>query len=200
MKFDELQVIWNAQQDQPLFTINHDALYRLVQQKTSRIEVYIKCFEWTMISVPLLMAVILPIDAWREGGGWDQYVVAVICLCVGISTLVNRFNRLKTPISFAQSIRGIIEHSLVRIDEHVRRLTLIFWCFHFPIAVSAAIGLTFYSNLRIPLIWGGVLLVTAFSYWGTRRDAQKMLQEKQELEQLSAKLTEAEPSDAASGY
>lgn len=197
MNFNELQVIWNAQQEQPLFAFDRESLHRLVEEKASRIEAYVTWFEITMIAVPLLMAIILPLDAWREGGGWDQYVVGAICLLVGIVVFVGKLVRPKTNASFESTIKGTIEQSLDQIDRYLRQLKWMFWGFHLPIAISAAIGLTVYSNVRTPLVWGAVMAITTISYWGTRQDAQKRRQEQQELKQLQAKLTEGE-SEAVS--
>ena len=88
---------------------------------------------------------------------------------------------------------GIIERALSQIDYHIKRLNTFLWCFHFPIAITAGIGLTLYSETRIPWVWGGIFVLCAISYASTKHDiSNKFLPEKKHLEALRQKLLEGE--------
>ena len=192
MKYDELQVIWNSQKDAPLFAIDQQAMHELLRTKSSRIESYVEWFELTIIATTILTAIILPIDAYREGGGWHQYIVALLCLVVGMSVCSTRYRRRASQIKFDQSVKSIAERSLRRVENHIRSLKLLFWCFHLPFAICSGIGLTIYSNTRSPLIWTGVILVTVLSGIGTIYDIRvKLNPQRRDVEDLLAKLSEA---------
>lgn len=197
MKFEDLQVVWDQQHEEPLYAIRQGALVDLVHEKTSSLHRSIEVYDWTMILVPLLMAVILPIDAWMEDGGLDQYAVACVCLVVGLMALRNHFSRRSEDPVFDQSIKSVVKRCMDQIDAHVRQLSWFFWCFHLPVAILAAAGLTFDSNARTPLVWAGVLAITAISYWDIRRDIQSKRAKREELSQMLAKLNEAEATSGA---
>jgi hypothetical protein len=193
MEFDQLHVIWNAQQNEPLFAINERAMHNLIRCKSARIDRLVSWCELAVIALTLLIAVLLPLDAWREGDGWHAYAVALICLATAIWTLLARWQRHLQVATYEQSVKGIAERALAQLDRHMQRLRLYFWGFHVPIALAAAIGLTAYSNKRPLLIWAGVLVVTAFVYWATHYDIHgRLIPRCRELQQLLAKLTEAE--------
>lgn len=191
MMFEDLQVAWKTLDDEPVFTINHDAMRTLVGQKTRRINRYVDRFEWAMISVALMTSLILPIDAWREGGGWHEYVVAAVCAAFGIAAIVSRARRQRFEVRFDNSLKGILEESVAQIDRHLGSLARWYWGFHLPIAIIAVVGLSTQSNTSSLLIWTGVAVVTAMSYWGIKQDAKQKRAEKAELSQLLGKLNAA---------
>ena len=193
MEFEQLHVVWNAQQQEPLFAINERAMHNLIRYKSARIERLVGWFELAVVTVTLLIATLLPLDAWREGDGWHAYAVALICLATAIWTLLARWQRGLHEVTYEQSIKSIAERGVAQLDRHIQRLRLFFWCLHVPIALAAAIGLSAYSNTRPLLIWAGVLLVTAIAYWATQRDIrQRLMPRRRELQHLLAKLVEAE--------
>ncbi|MEM6688861.1 MAG: hypothetical protein AAF664_05505 [Planctomycetota bacterium] len=197
LKFEELQVIWDRQREQPLFAIRHGDLVDLVRDKAASIERSLGMYDAMMIGVPLLMAVILPVDAWREGGGLDEYAIALVCLVVGLAALKSHISRRSNEPVFDQSIKQIAESCLKHLDAHVRQLSWFFWCFHLPVAILAALGLTFYTNTRTPLVWAGVLAITAISYWDIRRDIQSKRAKREEISQILQKLVEADNTSEA---
>jgi len=192
MNFDELQVIWNRQQDEPLFAIDRQAMDSLVRSRSIRMERYMECFEWAFMAAAFSTSIILPLDAWREGDGVHQYIVALICLGAGVAMCSARKRRKQSELAFDESVIAVAQRSLVRVEQHIRSLRLLFWCFHLPIAVCAGVGLTVYSNTRIPLIWLGVILVTGLSFLGTVYDIRKkLIPQRREIQALLNKLTEA---------
>ncbi|WOO42819.1 hypothetical protein [Rubellicoccus peritrichatus] len=193
MNYEELKIIWDSQKEETVYMIDNDALLKSVKHKNASVSRLVICFEITAIIVAFSTAIILSIDAWRENGGLDEYIVAAICLAVGIYACFQRKRRKSSEPDFDQSMFGLIEKTLSQIDYHVKSLRTFLWCFHLPIALVAGIGLTVYSNTRTPLIWIGVMLICAFSYWSTQRDIRKkFLPEKRNLEALRDKLLNVE--------
>lgn len=189
MKLEEINVIWNSQKEEPMFVIDQQALHASVERQGASVDRRVGWFELSMIFVGFTTAVILPIDAWLEGDGFHQYIVAVLCLAFGVYALLGRKWRLEKEVVFDRSMLGIIERALSQLDYHMNRLKTFLWCFNLPIALAAAIGLTIYGNTHTPWVWAGVILVCAISYWGTRRDIRKkFLPEKRDLEALRDKL------------
>ncbi|MEM7148063.1 MAG: hypothetical protein AAF591_23370 [Verrucomicrobiota bacterium] len=189
MNYEELKCVWDSQNEEPVFALNHQALLKTVERQADSIARYVKLFEISMILVAFAVAVILPIDAWREGDGSHQYFIGAICLAAGVYAWLGRQNRRRREIEFDESIRGVIEKSLAQIEYHEKRQIMYLWLFHLPILLAAGVGLTLYSNTRIPWIWGGVIVVCVVSYWGTQRDIKRNLRpQKRNLKVLREKL------------
>ncbi len=189
MNYEELKLVWDSQNEEPVFALDRQALLETVERQTGSIARYVKSFEISMILVAFAVAIILPIDAWREGDGSHQYFIGAICLAAGLYAWTGRQNRRRREIAFDESIRGVIEKSLAQIEYHEKRQVIYLWLFHLPIALAAGIGLTLYSNTRIPWVWGCVILVCLVSYWGTQRDIKRNLRpQKRNLKALREKL------------
>ena len=197
MNLEDLTIIWNSQDQEPIYLIDRATLHASVKRKGERIERLTSLFEKTMIGVTFAMGVILPIDAWREGDGAHQYVAGALCVIVAALATKWRRERRKDELRFDDSVLGITERALSQIDYQVRRLKTFLWCFHLPIAITAGIGLSLYSNARITWIWAGVIALCCLSYWGTHRDIRTcLLPKRRELDSLREKLTNAESGDA----
>ncbi len=193
MNFDDLKLVWDAQKEEPVFALDQEAVLKTVERQNHSISRYVEHFEIMMILAAFAVAVILPLDAWREGDGAHQYLIGAICLAAGIYAWLARRNRRRFEVKFDQSISGVVEKSLTQIEYHERSLKNYLWLFHLPIALAAGIGLTVYSNTRIPWIWGSVIVICLLSYWGTRRDIKRnLLPRKKSLRALQSKLGEIE--------
>ncbi|MEM9365192.1 MAG: hypothetical protein AAGD07_04285 [Planctomycetota bacterium] len=188
MNFEDLQVIWNSMEDQPLYALDHKAMHAMVEARTRRIHRTLDKLEWTWIGVALSTAVILPLDAWREGGGAHQYLVALVCAAFGFSLAFARWQRSRCVVRFDDSLKGIVQSAVSKIDRYLMGLKWCYWGFHVPIALVGLIGLTVARGSWSPGIAAAVLGVSLVSYVGVRRDAQVKRQEKRELSQLLEKL------------
>ncbi|MEM7147085.1 MAG: hypothetical protein AAF591_18335 [Verrucomicrobiota bacterium] len=189
MNYDQLKVVWDSQDDEPMFLIDHDTLNASVKREGRAVAELVSAGEIAIIAVALATAVILPLDAWREGDGLHQYLVAAICLAVGVYAWVNRRQRLAREIDYDQSMLSTVEKAIAQLKYHERALKIMLWSFHLPIAITAGIGLTLYTDTRIPVLWGGLILVCALAWWGTRRDIRKCIRPKRtNLESLRTKL------------
>jgi hypothetical protein len=72
MEFEEMQKIWDSQNNETLYAINEKSLHNSIKQKGRNINKYVMFFEWAMIVSTLFVALALTIDTITEAGSWPR--------------------------------------------------------------------------------------------------------------------------------
>ncbi len=171
MDFEQMRVIWDSQNEQPLYVLDQQALHATVRRKGRCIEKSVKTFEGLMIAILLAVAVILVGKRVLSGPEWQTSMVigAALTLLVAVVAAVNlalgRARRLKRERVFDESIVGDIDKALSQVDYQVARLKNIHYWFLLPMA--AMIGTSFMmrgvslAELFGSKIWVGPLFLLA---------------------------------------
>ena len=86
MEFEDMKLIWDSQNNEPLYAINQEALYRKIQSKGRSITRTLDIVDVMMIGVNLLVGIILIVDSLLENGAAYEFVLPVLysglfCLC-----------------------------------------------------------------------------------------------------------------------
>ena len=78
MEFEEMQMIWNEQNQQKLFAIDEAALHKVIRRKSKSSSRWLGFVEWLMIALNPLIAIVLVVDAVSESGPTYQFVIAAM--------------------------------------------------------------------------------------------------------------------------
>ena len=72
MNFEEVQMIWDSQKNEPMFTIDQDAMTRIVDQQSFAIHRDLKSLEVTAIVVLIVLGITTLIDTFFNGKEYFQ--------------------------------------------------------------------------------------------------------------------------------
>lgn len=191
MDFEELQVIWNNQNNEKMYAINENALNNYIRKKTKSIGGMLNLFEFILIGVNLFVGIWLTIESLDNNPLSNQLILAVFYLTFAVYGLIRRFMRRNEEKPFAHTIVGELDKAIWRIDYLMQRSrNTIFW-YLLPLVLIFAVMSVFDNRL----IWvtGMLLVVTVGTYFADRWEFNKFhLPNKRNLEMLREKLTAQE--------
>src|SRR5688572_1643433 len=121
MEFDELQKIWDTQNNQPLYVINEQALHnRIVAKKHQVIHIAVVT-EWILIIANSISgAFVLQQNYTGRGGLIFVYLLALWMLVTALYVLINRIRRMREQHQFNRSISGDLQHAVTTAVYQVR--------------------------------------------------------------------------------
>ena len=185
MEFEEMQKIWDTQNNQPLYTINEEALHNRIVTKKSQ-SIHIAGFsEW------LLMIVNMAAGAFIFGTNWVQhnwvfmYLLAAWMFGSAIYVLVSRLRRLKDQQRFDRTMLGDLQHALAAASYQVRLAQIMRWNV-VPVALLIVLGIWESGKP----VWLSVVICIFFilTFYASGCELNIYKNKKKELEILQHKL------------
>lgn len=186
MNFDDLQKVWDAQQQAPMYVLNQSALEQMVQQKSRKAAFYVNLNDWGLMTIMILCSAILLIIDW---GSLYTYLSAATMLGIAAYVGIRRIYRKKQTPSYEQSILGKLDQAIDNADNEIRRAKTFVWWMLIPAAIPTALNMIQgdQSIGKILLIAGFFALAFVVTQWGLKRS---LLPRKRSLEALKKKLLE----------
>jgi hypothetical protein len=188
MEFDELQKIWDTQNNQPLYVINEQALHnRIVAKKRQVIKIAV-ITEWILIIANTASGLfVLQQNYTGRRGLVFVYLLAAWLLGTALYVLVNRIRRMREQKQFHRSLSGDLQHALAAASYQVRISHIMRWN-TFPIMLLVLLsnwegGQSVWFSLAVALFF-----ILVFYASGCETGIYKA--KKRELEVLQKKLQE----------
>jgi len=189
MEFDELQKIWDSQNQQPMYLINEDALHSRIQTKKAKANHITNVSEWLLIGVNVgAGCLVLGLQSSTSGSNLFMYLLAGWMLITAVAVLVSRIRRLQRENRFDRSLVGELDHAISMTTYQVRLSQLMRWN-SLPIALLIVAGIVDGGKS----LWIAVALVIFFVLvnWASGWEHRFYLSRKLELETLQKKLQQA---------
>lgn len=190
MEFEEMQMIWDSQNEEPLYAINRQALHARIKEKRRAIETTLYTFEWILIIANLLAGLIILLSA-NEADYLLNYVTAVgIFGLAGYMYWVQQ-KRKQNEQKFDDSLLGDIDKGIMQVEYQIQRSrTLLWWC---VLPATIIFSLPLIGNFLLFVMWAVMAGSYALSYWQTEKEIRAVhLPRKQELESLRKLLLETD--------
>ena len=220
MEFTELKMIWDSQNQEPLYAINEAALHRVVLQRSEEWRRRLaRCFLME-ITAGLVYGVVTLVGAsalafgrpgWLAGFSWIRvpvlpwdsgalFLSAAIWLYYSAYMYLAQRRQQRRESVFDTSLRGAIERSLAQTRFQIALARDIVWWGLVPnwIACGLWVGVLFHlksAPLKWVLFMGFAMIASllAVVYWKQRAITNRFEPRQRELESLRAKLTDPQP-------
>ncbi len=187
MEFEELQKIWDSQNNQPLYALDEKALHHRILSKKKQ------AHQLTNISELLLIIVnsgagslILGLNGFNRGSNIFMYVLAAWMFCSAFYLLKSRLQRIKWNRNrFEQSMRGDLDHAISTAAYQVHLSQIMRWNI-LPIGLLVLLGL--WDGGKSIWIVGGTLLFFAVGYYASGFENRIYKAKKRELQLLQKNL------------
>lgn len=186
MEFDELQKIWDAQNKQPLYAINEEALHNRIQSKMRQGYHITNFSELLLIIVNLGTGIfILALNLFKKPVNISMYLLAGWMLVTALYSLVSRVRRIKSDHPFDRSIQGDLSHAISLASYQVRLSHIMRWNM-LPVGVFTLLGL--WEGGKALWIAGPVLIFFILTWYAARWEHNLYKTRKRALETLQNKL------------
>ncbi len=148
MEFEEMQVIWDSQKEQPMQALDMDALHKNIQRKGRCLERQVGLTEWGMIAITLFVALEQAREPLLEGVDMHQIFGSVVMLAVGTWMWVIRRRRLNHRAQFEATLLGDLDRALYEADLHLRLAQSFQLWFMLPAMAIVALNWTVKDEVR----------------------------------------------------
>ena len=188
MEFDELQKIWDTQNNKPMYVINEEALHRRIRSKKHKASFSSNLTEWGLVLIAVVTSIYL---FMKHAGSGDFFAIlpGVALLLTAVYVVLSRFRRKRYERQFDQTMLGDLDHAISNVDFEVRRSRTFIWWYIIPIAIPVFLNM----YLKDVSLWKWALIIGCFvlSYLVVQFGLNRaQLPRKRSLQALRKKLTE----------
>ena len=188
MEFDELKQIWDAQNNQPLYVIDEQALHNRILSKLRGGYHITSITELLLLIVNLGSGIfILAIDLSHKQGRIYMYLTAAWMFLTFIYILVSRIRRIRGNHRFDRSLHGDLEHAISIATYQVRLSQVMRWNI-LPIAALVLLSLWEGQKPIRAIVGVGIVFTLAYYVSGWEHGIYK--RRKRELQKLQGKLAQ----------
>jgi Flp pilus assembly protein TadB len=186
MEFEELQKIWDTQNNEPLYAINEKALHnRILSKKKQGLHI-------TNISELLSIIVnagagcfIFGVNFFKHSGNMFMYILSAWMFICALYLLVSRLRRVKANQRFDRSISGDLNNAISVATYQVRLSQMMRWNI---LPTGTLITLGVWNGGKSVWLAAGMLLFFVLTYYASAWEHNIYKRKKRELEMLKSKL------------
>ncbi|MEO0471087.1 MAG: hypothetical protein AAF206_15775 [Bacteroidota bacterium] len=157
-EFEDIQKIWDQQQQTNLYAIDEKALHHRVHRRERQSNRMADVTEFGIMFVVLITFAILILDAILDQEGWQSYLGAILFLPSGIYMWWRRENRLKHQHRFDRSLLGVLDHAIA----NTHYLASLSGSFTLWFLLPSALGIIVNNLGRDFPLWKWIFVVGAF--------------------------------------
>lgn len=187
MEFEDMQVIWNNQNDEKLYVIDETALHKQIKQKEASADSTLNKMELIMIGVNLLVAVVLTAVMLIDGEPLTDLIIPALYLAYGLGMIWYRQKRQINEPEFAPTMLGDLDRAIWKVDTIIKRTHQLNNYYLLPLLGFISIFLLVTGSPWLALAVVGITL--PIGYFGGRWEVNRChIPKKRELESLREKL------------
>lgn len=220
MDFEEMKVIWDSQNQEPLYTLDETALHAVVRRRNQEFQRCAACRYAAEIGIGLACGVLMFVcagvfafgdAAWLATLPWPKVAVShwdavALFAAAGIWFYFAAYMRgarrrqSSRGEEFAPTMRGDIDRALAQVGFQIRVAEGILWRGFVPVWVAAALWVAVVFRLTDAPAWtyvfmastmAGALVTTVSGQ--QRRISERYQPHQRELESLRRKLLDPQP-------
>jgi len=186
MEFEEMQKIWDTQNDQPLYVINEASLHKRIMAKRNQARFKSNITDIGLIIIALGTATIL---VTTGSGSVYSYLSAAVLALIAVYVFVERLRRQRRANQFDRSMLGDLDEAISNVSYEAFRAKNFVWWFLLPTVIPAFLNM---SQSDAPLWkWFVVPIAFVLAFALTRWELNKVHQPKKRgLQALRKKLME----------
>ena len=186
MEFEDLKMIWDQQNNSPMYAIDQETLHRRITKKLRRTQALANINE---IGLVLICAATAATLFFLRSGSVFNYVTASALLVIGGLIINSRIRRQKRERTFDHSLLGDLDNAIAHASYLVKMANSFLWWFMLPVAIPTILNMWLSGEPKSigqwALILGAFVLAAFLVRWELRR---KHLPRKRELETLRETL------------
>ena len=187
MEFEELQKIWDTQNNQLLFAIDENALHKRIVSKKYQLLHIARFSEWLTMIVNAAAGGFTLWHNFIKQGTIILYILAAWLFGCALYGLINRIRRINAQQRFDRSVLGDLKQAITTASYQVRLSLIMRWNI---LAIGLLILVSFWETGKSGWIILGVFLFFMLVFYASGWEHNIYKTKKQELEVLLKKLQE----------
>ena len=186
MEFEEMKKVWDAQNNEPIYGINEQALHNRILSKKKQAHHLANLSELLCIIVYSgAGCILIALNLMNRSSNVFMYILAAWMLCSALYLLVSRIRRINGVQQFDRSMRGDLEYAITVATYQVRISRLIRWN-TVPIGLLIILGV--WDGGKSMWLVAGIIVFLFLANYASGWELNFYKKKKRELEILKEKL------------
>jgi hypothetical protein len=191
MEFEELQKIWDSQNNHNMYAINEQALHNRILSKKKQVYYITNVSELLLIFVNISAgAFVLGTNFFNARESIFLYSLSLWMFGSAFYLILSRIRRIASGLQFDRSLRGDLAYAISIATYQVRLSQLMRWNI-LPIGTLVILGV--WNSGRPIWVALGILVFFLFAHYAGGWEHSIYKNKKRELETLQSKLTNETP-------
>lgn len=191
MEFEELQKIWDTQNNEPLYAINEKALHnRILSKKKQGLHITNTSELLSIIVNAGAGCFIFGVNFFKHSGNIFMYLLSAWMIVCALYLLVSRLHRIKANQKFDRSISGDLNHAISVATYQVRLSQMMRWNL-LPVGTLIVLGVWGSGKFWLAV---GMVVLFLLTHYASRWEHNIYKRKKRELEILKSKVDNEEVS------
>ena len=186
MEFDEMQKIWDTQNNHPLYTIDEKVLHNRILSKMNNGLRYANISEWGLIIVNLgAGSLLLGMNPFKAGANIFMYIETAWMFATVAYLVLSRIQRKKASRQFDRSMHGDLNHAISLATYQLRLSQLTNWNLLPMCAIMIFSGWESGKLIKVGIV---ILVSYALAFYVGSKGIRTNKRRKFELQVLKEKL------------
>ncbi len=186
MELDEMKKIWDAQNTQPIYTIDEKVVYTRIQAKMKTVLLFTGLSEWLLIAINLGTAtILLGPHPFQPGSNIFLYLEAAWLLALVVYLVVIAIRRVKASKRFDRSIKSDLDHSIFLAAYQMRISQIVRWNF---LPLGLLMILSGWQSGKLLSVGATILVSFTLAFYVTSRGNNANKNRRRKLQELKVKL------------
>ena len=186
MEFDEMKKIWDAQNNEPLYTFDEKALHNRIRSKMNTMLRFTSITEWVLILINVGTAgILLGFNGSKPGTNTFLYLEAAWMFVLAVYLVSHHIRRVKAGRRFDRSIHGDLDHSISVANYQMRLSQIVRWNFLPMGAIMIFSGWEAGKLLKVGIV---ILVSYTLAFYVTSKGYRANKRRKRKLQVLRGKL------------
>ena len=191
MEFEELQKIWDTQNNEPLYAINEKTLHnRILSKKKQGLHITNTSELLSIIVNAGAGCFIFGVNFFKYSGNIFMYLLSAWMIVCALYLLVSRLHRIKANQKFDRSISGDLNHAISVATYQVRLSQMMRWNL-LPVGTLIVLGVWGSGKFWLAV---GMVVLFLLTHYASRWEHNIYKRKKRELEILKSKVDNEEVS------
>jgi membrane protein implicated in regulation of membrane protease activity len=193
MNFEQMKVIWDSQDQRPLYAVDEAALHASVRRGSRGFRHLIELSHVSIVATWAALAALYLVAPLTEGEHLHQLGVAAILLALAAGQAISMIRRRRADARFDESLRGDLDRAVWRIEHDIAWARSLRRAYVPLFLVAISIDLALRLTPGLAVVWAGTIALVAGVSWALDWEIRSIyLPRKRRYETIRAKLIESE--------
>lgn len=197
MEFEELKVVWDAQNASTLYAYDQGALERRIAKRLERLKSHTDFVELMLALIMATTGLLTLSEPLLFGEDKHQFATGSIFVLLAVFLVFRRRLRQRMHLNFSNSITGMLDEAISQLEHHIGHVRSMALWLGIPYVAVLFIGYAVVQEGKPLWVWLVSLGALPLGLWVNHRGIQRsLIPRKREFESLREKLKDV---DAVSG-
>ncbi len=193
MNFEQMKVIWDAQDQKPLYAVDQAALHASIRRGSRKFRNLIVFSRVSIVATWVALAALYLVAPLVDGEHLHRFASAAILLALAAGQVVAIARGRQGEAEFDDSVRGDLDRAIWRIDHDIAWARSLRRGYVPLFLVAISIDLAFRLSPGIALIWAGTVALVVGASWALDWEIRSVyLPRKRRYETIREKLVSSE--------